>query len=168
MGGGVGRAGYALAMPGPDEYRVFAVKSWREATADVVAPGRKFLLFVAADVVPEDSADLVEWAKPLILGGCCGVTAWGRNCRAVEDQFDWAGVWLDLEGLLEIDVVMTTSHEGDSLDEALWVFLMPTTLSIETPTKIAVVEDREDWVGRVKAAFEDPGEFCSQHAERNP
>lgn len=149
----------------PDEYKVIAVKSWREATADVVAPGRKFLLFVAADVGAADAADLVDWATPLVLGGCRGMAAWGANCTLVDDAFDWAVVWEEIQQDRELELVMTTWHDKDSLEEALWYFLrsMPQVSAPELGDRysmVAVVEDRGDWLERVRAAFADPEGFC--------
>lgn len=153
-------------MPTPDEYRMIAVKSWREATADVVAPGRPFMLLLVMDARRQGWTDLFDWSAALLLQRCKALTVWGPDCNAVEGAFDYAIV--SEEGWEDRPLIPTDSLPDAPLDEAIWRFLMPSSASIEIPTKLAIVEDREDWVERVSAAFADPGEFCSRHTERDP
>ena len=49
--------------------------------------------------------------------------AWGPGCDRVHHLFDIAFAGDGSRDLEEDGVLMTTSHEGESLDEALWFFV---------------------------------------------
>jgi len=155
----------------PDEYKVIPVKSWREATADVVAPGRKFLLFVAMDFEEEDRDVVFEFAKACIHRGCRGMTAWGRNCHVVGTEFAWANAWIEMHENKDIGHVSASGTAEGTLEESLWYFLRPMAngcdqVSHDRCAMIGMVEDREDWLARVREVFADPDEFCSEYAKR--
>lgn len=79
-------------------------------------PGRRFVAFVAADATGVDAAVLANFCRKLTKTGCVYFCAWGPDCERVHDVFD--------EGVLDIEpVIMTTWHDKESLDSALWFFL---------------------------------------------
>lgn len=82
-------------------------------------PSKHFVAFLAMDASLVETSGIAKLAGNLIQSGCVYFCAWGIDCERVHDIFD--------ESCYEIDpVIMTTWHEKDSLDEALWFFLAST------------------------------------------
>lgn len=75
------------------------------------------LLFAAEHVV-----DVSRLARAAIDGGLAFACAWGPGCAMIEEAFDEAIVSDGREETSD-DVIMTTSHVDESLDEALEFFL---------------------------------------------
>jgi hypothetical protein len=57
----------------------------------------------------------------LVQSGCCYMMAWGQSCADWDDSVDWASlVKHDYDIKSDDDLIMTTWHEDDSLDEVFW------------------------------------------------
>jgi hypothetical protein len=82
-------------------------------------PGRHFIAFVAANATDVDAAVLANFCRKLTHAGCIYFCAWGPDCERVHDIFD-AGI------LNTKPLIMTTWHDKESLDSALWFFLFST------------------------------------------
>ena len=87
---------------------------------------RPFVALLAMDADTEENETLELLASHLIAAGCHYVCTWGPGCERMHDVVDevWHRVNSDLAALPadawdERDV-MTTWHERESLDEALW------------------------------------------------
>jgi hypothetical protein len=79
-------------------------------------PTRHFAALLAADATGVDAAVLADFARRLLRAGCVYFCVWGPDCERVHDIFD--------EECFEVEpVIMTTWHEEESLDEALWFFV---------------------------------------------
>jgi hypothetical protein len=61
-------------------------------------------------------------AEVLIASGCVYVCSWGEGCERVHDIVDEVCVGPDPSSD-DDSAIMTTWHEDESLDEALWHFL---------------------------------------------
>jgi hypothetical protein len=81
-----------------------------------------FGLFLALDAREIDSKRLGEPAARLLKRGLAYLCAWGPDCELVHDIFDEEDVARDL-GRDTHDVIMTTWHKDESLEEALWFFV---------------------------------------------
>ncbi len=79
-------------------------------------PSQHFTTFVAGDATSVDPKVLVKFSRLLLASGCVYFCSWGPDCERVHDCFDDQ---CDSESPL----IMTTWHDGDSLDEALWFFV---------------------------------------------
>ena len=79
-------------------------------------PTRHFACFVASDATSVDSSVLEKFARSLLMSGCVYFCSWGPDCERVHDSFD---------NMRDADapVIMTTWHDDESLDEALWFFV---------------------------------------------
>jgi hypothetical protein len=56
----------------------------------------------------------------MLRSGCVYACSWGADAGRVEDAFDGVAMNAELAGKLFVDeVLMTTSHESESLDDAL-------------------------------------------------
>ena len=151
-------------MSAPDRHQLLPVKSWRETPLDALGAVEPFLLFVAADLAPDDSG-VLEWARSLIRHGCRVLVAWGPNCQQMENEFDWACVLEGQEAGHDDVMVMTTSHPEDSPEQAAWDFLRPMSAFCENRKFVFVIEERQDWVARIERILIDPDEFCSRFAD---
>lgn len=76
------------------------------------------LFFAGSRVVAAD-----ELAERAVLAGLAYVCAWGPGCALIEEAFDEAIVPLSSRTETTDNVILTSSHEGESLEEALEIFL---------------------------------------------
>jgi hypothetical protein len=97
---------------------VEALGGWRSA---VEAGGRTVnALFLATEETPSP-VDVEALADYMIKSGLFWLSSWRPGCEAVHDTFDAIDVHLH-ESEERYPVVMTTWHDHESLDEALWFF----------------------------------------------
>ena len=73
-------------------------------------------------VLTERVVAIESLAEKAVARGVAVVCAWGPGCSMIEDVFDDAIVDANPRET-ENDVVLTTSHEGESLEEAMEFFL---------------------------------------------
>jgi hypothetical protein len=114
---------------------------------------RYFKLFIACDARQTSVNEIADAASSLIDQGVVYVCAWGADCERVHDIFD---EMCDVPNLdqAERQFVMTTWHDDEDLDEALWFFLnaaMPEENYIEEcqAEVIAVIGSR-DWTEQIR------------------
>jgi hypothetical protein len=87
----------------------------------VPAELKPFVMFSAFDARDATDDDLARFALRVLEQGCAYVCAWGEKAGRVELAFDRVAVDAQLAGRPYVpDVLMTTSHEDESLDDALW------------------------------------------------
>src|SRR5262249_1145937 len=90
-------------------------------------PTKRFRLLVVADVSTTSVEILSRFAEAALEEGMVFFCAWGTGCARFEHTVDEVRVWDGLhakkfEGPLPDDVIMTTSHEGEALEEVLEFF----------------------------------------------
>jgi hypothetical protein len=100
------------------EFHVGVLDDASTWSADLSGVLKPFVVMTAFDATRLDDATLYAFARRLILAGCRYVCTWGPDSERVHDIFDAANIDLD-ESLKEI-FVMSTWHDDESLDEALW------------------------------------------------
>lgn len=118
------------------------------------------------------AVDVVATVAERLLGsGCVYVCAWGDGCGRVHDIFDEVivgdGTQVGTEGAIH---VMTSWHENETLDSAIWFFLRSADpdehIREECHSAVAIViggdADRSAAVGR---ALRDPVEFSRRMME---
>ena len=74
----------------------------------------KAVVVVDSEVTPEWQAQISSW---LVRSGCLYMMAWGRKCGEWDDSVDVAS--LQMHGSEE-DLVMTTWHEDETLEDTFW------------------------------------------------
>jgi hypothetical protein len=80
-----------------------------------------FALFLAMNANGVDDGTVVQGAKKLLSKGLASLCTWGPDCERVHDLFDFAA--RDIESKLPgDDVVVTTWHSDETMEEALWYF----------------------------------------------
>jgi hypothetical protein len=99
---------YSLTLP-----------NFGELPVGLELPTQHFAAFVACDATSVDSSVLEALARSLLKSGCVYFCSWGPNCEKVHDCFD-------SECYAKFPVIMTTWHDEESLDEALWFFVSDT------------------------------------------
>ncbi|OWW20462.1 DUF7684 family protein [Noviherbaspirillum denitrificans] len=78
----------------------------------------KLILIVESEVSQMWMWEASRW---LVLSGCRYMLAWGKECGAWQEAVDEANLErFDYGEIPEEDVVMTTSHEDDDLEEVFW------------------------------------------------
>ena len=79
------------------------------------------MAFVAVDTRQVADERLETFARDLLEQGCVHMCSWGPDASRIHDMFDWLAVEAELAGRPYVeDVLMTTWHERDSLDDVLW------------------------------------------------
>jgi hypothetical protein len=97
-------------------------------------------------------------AEAALADGCVYLCAWGPDCGRVEDWFDQAFVVRNIANQTpDTPVVMTTSHEGETLDVAL-MFLTemawPDDAYADTcRSALVVVVANDDWTASIRQRF---------------
>jgi hypothetical protein len=81
------------------------------------------LLFAADHVI-----DVTRLGQTALAQGLAFAASWGSGCSLMEESFDEIIVGFGREETRD-DVVLTTSHDGESLDEAIEFFLEAATAS---------------------------------------
>ena len=122
-------------------------------------PSRYFGLFLACDGRVASDEAVVEAARSLLDEGLVYLCSWGPECERVHDLFDSVIVERD-PNETEKSVTLTSWHDDESLDEALWYFLnaaFPTDDYREgCQAELIAVVSNEAWAGQVKARLADP------------
>ena len=125
--------------------------------ATIDEPRRHFVVFLAADArgVPDD--EITDLADKLLSQGAAYVSVWGPDCRRVHDAFDDAL----RRRLPDVDdaLVMTTWHEEEELDSALWyaiVVACPQDAFLETCGSLLAIVVGDGWSDHVRRRLADP------------
>ena len=89
--------------------------------ANISIPSRRFRMLVAANVDSLTSETMAEFARCALKRGMVYFCAWGKGCERFHDIVDEVMVVAESSGPEETseDVVMTTWHKDQSLEEAL-------------------------------------------------
>lgn len=129
--------------------RAPSFERWPEAFSGL--RGQQFVLLVLGDATTVDDAVLLEVARRALRAGCRYACAWGPDCLRVERAFDRVIVdelFRD-EPETEDTVIITTSHERESLEQALWYFrraALPAAAYERTClARLAVAVGSEEW-----------------------
>ena len=142
---------YAPDCYGRDVFAAHA-SSLVEAASQLRAPSEHFVLFMASDTTDIPGADLVDFAAALVRAGAVYICCWGPDCERFHDCFDEAAFVVHGQ-VSESRVLMTTWHNDESLENALWFALNSTfpSSAYEATTKsvLAISVGDQGWCDRV-------------------
>ena len=140
----MGRLLYLARMSDPDE-----------SPAQLEGSISPFVAFTALDARRFSDEKLEMFARTLLDQGCVYACAWGPDAGRVETAFDVVAVDAELEGRPYVDdVVMTTSHDDESLDSALWFSLFAAIPpDLEAWAVLAITD--EDWYDQIERRLAD-------------
>jgi hypothetical protein len=86
-------------------------------------PNQSFVLLLACDARQIKDSVITDFANLMIDRGIAYLCAWGPDCERVHDLFDLTYVMREIGEERRYPHVMTTWHDAESLDEALWFML---------------------------------------------
>ena len=109
-------------LPHLPDIRVLEFESIGDALVQLPHRHKYFTLLLAWDAPTTDLNELEALLQPIADSGLVYLCAWGQNCEAVHDAVDLLTPVGELGTSEEISVVMTTWHENESLQEAVWYF----------------------------------------------
>ncbi len=122
--------------------------SW---SADIRIPSRRFRMLVAADVDSVTSETMADFSRRALDQGMAYFCAWGKGCERFHDIVDEVIAAAEAPGPAETngDVVMTTWHKDQSLEEALDFLATcacPTDgLVLESEYRLVLCIGNSDW-----------------------
>jgi hypothetical protein len=96
-----------------------SIENLRDKTSCSTA---NFGLFVAMNATGVADDSILQGAKKLLSKGLACLCTWGPDCERVHDLFDIAARDVNSE-LSGDDVIMTTWHSSESMEDALWFFV---------------------------------------------
>jgi hypothetical protein len=120
-----------------------------------------FTLFIANN----NEVDVGEYsrkANSLIKSGLAYICAWGNGCERIHDIFDEENVYIEIEEKLTTDdenVIMTTWHQNEFIEEALYFFLFNTSptekYSSECKTALVLLIGISEETNKIKMYLEN-------------
>lgn len=141
------------------------------ALEKVSLPSPHTVLLIVADACSVAADAITRVAERFLSSGLVYVCVWGPDCERVHDIFDEVHIG---DGSTEPSfILMSTWHNKEPLDEAIWFFLQcafPLDTQIETTSYLAVTVGRKDWVVAVDSALSDVPAFKARMLddEREP
>jgi hypothetical protein len=149
----------------PDKTLYVCVTDSVGQLADEIRPtSPHFGLLVAMDAKEIASDEIFSFANKTLTAGLVYLCAWGPDCERVHDLFDeeylarelGPPLWGEEQKTRKWeDVLMTTSHADDSLEDALWFFVhsaVPTASYRRTCTDwVVAIVGNCDWEQEIRA-----------------
>ena len=131
-------------------WQLSAVSNFEGLADAFVGPGADFVLLIAADTTGVPWEQLVSVCQRLLKSGVVYACTWGPGAARLESAFDEAAVH---PGDRRDGILMTTSHENESLEQAAW-FAAHTAYPDEAYSDGAagvafVAVENEDWYERL-------------------
>ena len=130
------------------------LKDW---PAQLEEPARPFVVFTAFDATRPTDDELLSFARLLLEQGCVYACSWGPGALRFENGFDEVVITAELAGrpyVGEDDVVMTTSDEDESLDDALWLAVFSAYPAYGDITGVLAISE-QTWAGEIESRLGD-------------
>ena len=147
---------------------VFALhaESLREAAAKLSLPTQSFIALIACDSDQLAVKEIGEYAIGLMEQGATYICCWGKGCERFHDIIDEIWVVREMDGkygaVAKDSTLMTTWHNDESLDEALWFLLSsawPPDGEIESCSTVVITIGNESWANSVTSRLENMEQF---------
>jgi len=131
-------------------------------------PAPHFACFIAWDARNAATEVVSALVEHILNAGASYISAWGPDCERVHDIADEIRSSLEAPADSADSVVMTTWHDHDSLEDALWFFLFNTvpddSYGPTTRSGLAVTIGNRDWAAAIREVLQDPSAFA-KHQE---
>lgn len=125
------------------------VPNLSEISKDSEKISKYFILFIACDFSKYSIDELSDFTEKMLDEGVACVCTWGKDCGTMHDIFDEIIVYREVIEKREFPHIMTTWHENDSLDEALWFGLLSASVDDdyveECKSTLIIAVENEDW-----------------------
>jgi hypothetical protein len=110
--------------------------------------------------------------EPLVRAGASYFVCWGPGCERVHDIIDEIASYPDNEFAIPGDsCIMTTWHDSEPLDEALWFLLVNAWpdqhYARSTHATLGISIGSTAWAAQISDAFDDPREFVRRGADED-
>ena len=124
----------------------------KDLSSSIAIHGKHCVMFLAMDAHPmsvDEISNIANWA---LDQGAVYLCAWGPDCERVHDIID--EVLVDRNpGETDEDVIMTTWHDDETLEEALW-FAVNSAFAVSAyeqtcKTLVAVAVGNRDWGSQI-------------------
>lgn len=124
--------------------------------------GPSFVCLLAWDADASSRESIVALAHRLIHAGCAYICCWGAACSLVHDIFDLVSI----ERGSDAPLIMSTWHESESLDDALWFALFTAfpddALSERCRSVVAVAIGSPSRADQIRHAMANPRRFSAR------
>ena len=129
-----------------------AAPSFAALPESLSLPSPHFAALLVADTMHVTDEALSALSRQLLQSGCSYFCAWGPGCERAHDLFDQ-------QCLFTPAVIMTTWHDNEPLDDAIWYFLRTTfpddAYWDTTGSALAMVVGDRTWAGHVERRMRD-------------
>lgn len=140
----------------PKNFYLCGAETLNSLVSQISPNSSHYGLFLAVDSRNIETKTILEAAESLIPKGLAYLCAWGPDCERVHDCFDELLSEANPEPT-EADVVMTTWHDHETLEEALSYFANSAGAAANYATSckdwIAAVVGNQDWQDRVRTTL---------------
>jgi hypothetical protein len=147
--------------------------------AGIRDPHPHFVLFVAADARGVRDEPIAEFADRVISQGAVYLCAWGPDCERVHDVFDDVLLQKSIDGEASFSrerIVMTTWHDEEPLDEALYYALFESIPAMDyfdsCHAVLSICVGQPEWADEVRRLLAEPShliaDVLSREDEVNP
>jgi hypothetical protein len=146
------------AKPSGPVCRLGTVPDLGAVHAELPERAESIILFLMVDARNLSTDQIVEMADSIISRKLDYVCVWGPDCERVHDILDEVIVESDLD---DQRLVMTTWHDKETLNEAIWFFLYCARNATERANdseRIAISINRPDWTAEAHSIIENSGD----------
>jgi hypothetical protein len=138
-----------------------------EVPAEFDLRSRHFACFLAWDARSFSAESVSALAARLLRAGASYFVCWGPDCGRVEHVIDeMVSEPVSSFGVPEDSCIMTTAHGSESLEEALWFFLMnswPDDHYFDsTRAALAISLGSQEWALAISSALKDVRGFVQR------
>ena len=159
---------------GSGDHFIMDAQGPSQVPARIVLPGKRFIALVIWDCEAESTDEIKALGESLVASGLSYACCYGKGAGRMEGAVDTAAVDRLLDrSSREHQHISTTSHEDESLDDALWFFLhsawSPDSHS-DKPESMLVLQigATDEVASRVKFALTHPATFEEQVCPGEP
>lgn len=142
-----------------------AIASTADLPKPIVLPSRNFVCLLAWEARGASTASISELVEPLVQAGASYFVCWGPNCERVHDIIDEIAAHPS-SGVPTDSCIMATWHDDESLEDAIWYFLVNTQPDAHyeetTHASLAISVTSEAWEAEIVAALRNPRAFIGR------
>ena len=137
-----------------------------EDVASFVPPSAHSILLIAAAAEALPAQVISRVARSLLASGLIYVCVWGSDCERVHDIFD--EVCVGDGDTTQGASFMSTWHNRDSLEEAIWFFIVnafPLDDALDDASFVAITIGNPSWAEVVEQALAEPDAFITSQLD---
>lgn len=135
--------------------QILPISSIEDLADSIPRKAEYFTLFLAWDNTNVDHERLLQLFRPLVDRGLAYFCCWGQGCEETHDAVDWCAQDRESQMAPPTHILMTTWHDNESLEEALWFFknvAFPAEMNILSNCgRFVVPVGNEEWTRRLKS-----------------